>query len=94
MAQLSATLNTQQPSTLPSNTVQNLKNDGHCMEITTRGDKKTIDPPNLCSVEKVIRDDDTVVEVSGELEDKTVKHVEVPQKVTPCLDHHLLSHKG
>ena len=28
------------------------------------------------------RDDDTVVEVSGELEDKTVKDVEVPQKVT------------
>ena len=35
------------------------------------------------SEENVIRDDDTVVEVSGELEDKTVKDVEVPQKVTP-----------
>ena len=34
-------------------------------------------------VEKVIRDNDTVVEVSGELEDKMVKDVEVPQKVTP-----------
>ena len=31
MAQLFAALNTRQPSTLPSNTVQNLKNDGHCM---------------------------------------------------------------
>ena len=34
-------------------------------------------------VEKVIRYDDIVMEVSGELEDKTVKDVEVPQKVTP-----------
>ena len=31
MAQLSATMNTRQPGTLPCNTVQNLKNDGHCM---------------------------------------------------------------
>ena len=45
LAQLSATVNTQQPSTLSSNTVQNLKNDGHCMAITTRGGKETIDPP-------------------------------------------------
>ena len=39
LAQLSATVNTRQPGTLPSNTVQNLKNDGHCMAITTRGVK-------------------------------------------------------
>ena len=32
--------------------------------------------------EKVIKDDDTMVEFSGELEDKIVKDVEVPQKVT------------
>ena len=36
MTQLSATMNIQQPGTLPSNTVQNLKNDAHYMEITTR----------------------------------------------------------
>ena len=36
MAQLSATVNTRQPGTLPSNTVQNPKNDAHCMAITTR----------------------------------------------------------
>ena len=53
------------------------------MEITTRDGKQTIDPPMSSSVEKVIRDDDTVVEVSGELEDKTVKDIEVPQKMTP-----------
>ena len=39
IAQLSGTVNTRQPGTLPSNTVQNLKNDGHCMTITTRGGK-------------------------------------------------------
>ena len=53
------------------------------MTITTRGGKQTIDQPVPSSVEKVIRDDDTVVEVSGEFEDKTVKDVEVTQKVTP-----------
>ena len=36
MTQLSASVNTQQPGTLPSNTVQNPKSDGHCMAITTR----------------------------------------------------------
>ena len=45
MAQLCATMNTRQPGTLPSNTVQNPKNDAHCMAITTRGGKQTIDPP-------------------------------------------------
>ena len=39
LAQLSATVNTRQPGTLPSNTVQNPKNDGHCMAITTRDGK-------------------------------------------------------
>ena len=34
-------------------------------------------------VENVIRGDDEVVEVSGELEYKTGTEVEVPQKVTP-----------
>ena len=45
MAQLSATVNTRLPGTLPRNTVQNPKNDAHCMAITTRGGKQTIDPP-------------------------------------------------
>ena len=45
VAQLSATANTRQPSTLPSNIVQNPKNDAHCMAITTRGVRQTIDPP-------------------------------------------------
>ena len=45
MAQLSAIVNTRQPDTLSSNTVQNLKNDAHCMAITARGGKQTIDSP-------------------------------------------------
>ena len=66
MAQLFATVNTRQQGTLPSNTVQNPKNDAHCMAITTRGGKQTIDPPMSSGGEKVIRDDDTVVEVRDE----------------------------
>ena len=53
------------------------------MVVTTRGGKQTIDPPMPFGVENVIRVDDEVVEVSGELEDKTGKEVEVPQKVNP-----------
>ena len=37
MNQLSTTVNPCQPCTLPRNTIQNLKNDGHCMTVTTRG---------------------------------------------------------
>ena len=73
LAQLSAAVNTRQPSTLPSNTVQNLKNDGHCMTITTRGGKKTIDPPMPSKEEKVIKDNDKAVEGRDEVEDSTRK---------------------
>ena len=45
IAQLSTTVNPRQLGTLPSNTIQNPKNDGHCMAITTRRGKKTIAPP-------------------------------------------------
>ena len=82
MAQLSATVNTWKQGSLPSNTFQNPKNDGHCMEITTRGGKQTIDPPMPSNEEKVIKDNDKVVEVSGEVEDNTGKDDEVPTKVT------------
>ena len=83
MAQLSATVNTRQPGTLPSNTVQNLKSDGHCMAITTRGVNQTIDPPMPTNEKKVTKDTDKVVDVNGEVEDNTVKDAEVPKKVTP-----------
>ena len=83
MAQLSATLNTQQPGTLPSNTVQNPKNDAHCMAITTRGGKQTIDPPMPSNEKKVRKDDDKVVKGSGETEQSTGKNAEEPMKVIP-----------
>ena len=65
MAEFCPTVNTRQPGTLPSNTVQNPKNDRHSMEITTRGGKQTIEPPMPSNEEKVIKDNDKVVEISG-----------------------------
>ena len=76
-------MNTQQPGTLPSNTVQNLKNDTQCMAITTRGGKKTFDPPMPSNEENVRKDNDKVVEGSGEAEYSTGKDAEVPIKVIP-----------
>ncbi|XP_069150417.1 uncharacterized protein [Solanum lycopersicum] len=53
------------------------------MAITTRGGKQTIDPPMPSNEKKVIKDNDKVVEVSGEAEDNTGKDVEMPKRVTP-----------
>ena len=83
VAQLSTTVNTRQPGTLPSNIVQNPKNDGHCMKTTSRGGNQTIDPPMPCNKEKVKKDNDKVVEGSGEAEDSNGKDAEVPIKVIP-----------
>ncbi|XP_069154484.1 uncharacterized protein [Solanum lycopersicum] len=83
LGQLSATVNTWNPGTLPSNTVQNPKNNGHFMAITTHGGKKTIDPPMPSNDKKVTKDTDKLVEVNGEIEDNTEKDAEVPKKVTP-----------
>ena len=63
MAQLSATVNTWQPGTLPSNIVQNPKNDAHCMAITTWGGKQTINPPMPSNEENVRKDDDKLVKI-------------------------------
>ncbi|TMW83040.1 hypothetical protein EJD97_003165 [Solanum chilense] len=51
-----------QPGTLPSNTVQNPKNDGHFMAITTRGGKQTIDQPMPTNEKKVTKDTDTHID--------------------------------
>ena len=72
VAQLSATVNRRQPCTLPSYTVQNLKNDAHCMTITTLGGKQTIDPP-ITSTEENVRKDNNVVKGSGEEEESNGK---------------------
>ena len=68
MAQLSATVNTQQSGTLLSNTFQNPKNDAHCMAITTRGGKQTIDRSMQSTEKNVRKDNDNVVKGSGEAE--------------------------
>ena len=83
MAQLSVTVNTRQPGTLPSNTVKNPKNDVHCMAITTRGGNQTIDPPMPSNEENVRKDDDKVVKGSVEEEESNGKDAEVPMKVIP-----------
>ncbi|XP_069151891.1 uncharacterized protein [Solanum lycopersicum] len=54
----------------------------HCMEIITRGCKKTIDPPMPSKEEKVIKYYDKVIEGSGEVEHNTGKDVEVPTKLS------------
>ena len=77
MAQLSATVNTRQPSSLPSNTIQNPKNDVHCIAITTRGGKQTIDPPMPSTEENVRKDNDSVVKGSCEAEECNGKDAEV-----------------
>ena len=61
VAQLVVEVNTWQPGTLPSNTVQNQKNDAHCMAITTRGAKQTIDPPMPSTKENMRKGNDNVV---------------------------------
>ena len=78
VAQLSATVNTRQPGTLPSNTVQNPKNDAHCMAITTRGGRKNIDTHMPSIEENVRKDNDNVVKGSGEAEESNGKYAEVP----------------
>ena len=44
---------------------------------------KIIDPPMSCVVEDEMRKNEEVLEKSGDLVDKMVKEVEVPQKVIP-----------
>ena len=53
MAKLSTSENPRQPGTLPRNTIQNLKNDRHCVAFITRRGKKTIEP----SMPHVVKDD-------------------------------------
>ena len=78
MALLSTIVNTRQPGTLPRNTVKNPKNDAHCMAITTRGGRQTIDPPMPSIEENVRKDNDNVVQGS-------VKQREVMEKMQKYL---------
>ena len=51
------------------------------MEITTRGGKQTIDPPMSSTEENVRKDNDNVVNGSGEVEESNGKDAEIPIKV-------------
>ncbi|XP_015081333.1 uncharacterized protein LOC107024936 [Solanum pennellii] len=51
IAQFSTTMNPRRPGTLPSNTIQNTKNDGHLMLVNTRRGRRIIDPPMQFVVE-------------------------------------------
>ncbi|KAK4709722.1 hypothetical protein R3W88_004235 [Solanum pinnatisectum] len=68
---LSATMNTCQPGTLPSNTIQNPKNDGHCMAIMTREGMQTIE---------VVEKGDDEIEVIGESKNAIEKEAEKTPK--------------
>ncbi|XP_015078368.1 uncharacterized protein LOC107022202 [Solanum pennellii] len=83
MTQLSTIVNPRQPGTLSSNTIQNPKNDGHYMAVTSREGKHTIDQPMSSTVEGDMRKKDEVAESSGELGDTTKKEVELLHKVVP-----------
>ena len=53
------------------------------MAITTRGGKKTIDPPMPSNEENVRKNNDKVVKGSGEADESNRKDAEVPMKVIP-----------
>lgn len=57
-------LNQHQQGTFPRKNIQNPKNNGHCLSITTRSGKMTIDPPKTMivddAIEPVIVDDEKV----------------------------------
>ncbi|XP_049364329.1 uncharacterized protein LOC125829104 [Solanum verrucosum] len=82
-SQFSTTVNPRQLGTLPSNTIQNSKNDGHCMTVTTRGGKQTIDPPMPSEVERMIENGADEIKVSENLKNDAEKEAEVTQKVVP-----------
>ncbi|XP_015160938.1 uncharacterized protein [Solanum tuberosum] len=82
-SQLSATMNTRKSSMLSNNTIQNPKNDGHCMAITTRGGKWTIDPPMTSDVERVVEIDGDKIEITEETKNATEKEAEIAQKLVP-----------
>ncbi|KAK4706807.1 hypothetical protein R3W88_033639 [Solanum pinnatisectum] len=83
MNQLSTIVNPRQPGTPLSNTIENLKNDGYCMEVTTRGGKQTIDPPMPSEVKIVVEKDDDEIEVTGVSNNSREREEEITQKVIP-----------
>ena len=74
---MSTTMNPCKPGTFPRNTIQNPQSDGHCMPVTTRGGKQTIDPPMSSVVEEDIRKEYEAIESSGELGDAPPKEAKL-----------------
>ena len=87
MTRLSTTVNPHQSGTLPSNTIKNLMNDGHSMDVTIREGKQAIDPPMSSVLEGDMRMKDDITEASGEFCEATIRESKLPQKVvhTPRL---------
>ena len=83
MTQLSKTVNPRRSSTLPSNTIKSLMNDGHSMDVTTREGKQIIDPPMSSVLEGYMGMKDDVTEDSGEFCEATMIESMLPQKVVP-----------
>ena len=63
--------------------MQKPKNDGHCMTVTTRGGKYTIDLPISSVVEDDVRKEYEVAEASGKLGDAPSKEAKVSQEIVP-----------
>lgn len=82
---MSTQLNQRQKGLLPSK-VQNPKNKGQYMAVTTKGCKSTIDPPMPVEVEdvreKIVAHND-VVEENDCVKDGVSKAAQAPQKYNP-----------
>lgn len=70
---MSSTVNPRHPGTLPKNIINNTKNDGHCLAVTTHRVKHTIDPPIPTEVERVTEKDENEVEVIEDPESQCIK---------------------
>lgn len=78
-------MNPRQPATLQSNSIQNAKNNKHCMEVTIQGGKQTIDSYILYVVDIDTRKDIYVTKGSREHKKVTEKEEVVIDKVFPLI---------
>lgn len=77
MNPLSTIIRPRQLDTFPTRAIKNVKNDGHCTEVTTRGGKQNIDPPMPSEVEIMVKKDDDETEVNGESKNATEKEAKI-----------------
>lgn len=76
-------MNPHQQGTLPINTIQNPKNDGHCIIVIMRGGKQTIDVLMPTRVESKKEPKEDGIEVVDEPKDQHEKEAEVKRKIIP-----------